>query len=103
MEWIEFIIQIILFIVFIVLGHSFWNYVRDSLSERKKKNVVNHQIEKYKLLLEEIQESKKQEINVSEYSLVPIATNPILPITIDSSIKDDLEQFMNEQIQSQYK
>jgi hypothetical protein len=56
-------INIILFIGIIILLHYLWDYLRDSFTKKKTKDLVNTQIEKYKKIIEEIQGSPSSQIN----------------------------------------
>ena len=44
--------NIILFILIIVIIHFIWNYIKDTFTIRKKK-CINHEIDKYRQILEE--------------------------------------------------
>jgi len=51
--WI--LLNIILSILVIYMGHSFWKYIKDTYSTKKTKDLVNVQIEKYKKIMTEMQ------------------------------------------------
>ena len=74
-----FILQIILFIVFIILIHYLWNICKDTFTVKKTKD-LNTTIEKYKLLIE-------TNFNNSDLDKVD-DTNEL--------IENDLNQFINE-------
>ena len=62
----------------IFIGHQLWNYVKDNYSTKKTNYLVGSQIEKYKTMIQEIQETKEsQQVE-------------------NNDLKDDLEQFMQE-------
>ena len=45
--------------LFLIYGiHFFWNHIKDNYSKPKTKNLVNSQIEKYKKIIDEIQQSR---------------------------------------------
>jgi hypothetical protein len=45
--------------LFLIYGiHLFWNHIKDNYSKPKTKNLVNSQIEKYKKIIDEIQQSR---------------------------------------------
>lgn len=82
-------IIISLFIIFIL--HSLWNYIKDTYSTKKTKDLVGYQTQKYKSMLEEVIQNKK------------IETENLTPIFIDEAqnhqLSNDLSQFMEQQIQ----
>lgn len=55
-----FIIKIVLFLSIIYFFHSSWNYLKDTYSTKKTKDLVNTQIEKYKKIAHEIAIGNKQ-------------------------------------------
>jgi hypothetical protein len=56
-ELIWIVINIAMSISFIYLGHYLWNYIKDTYSTKKTKDLVNTQIQKYKKMMVEIQEN----------------------------------------------
>jgi competence protein ComGC len=55
---INFTITTIISILIILFIHYFWNYLIDNYSTKKTKYLVNSQIEKYKKIVNDIQENK---------------------------------------------
>lgn len=55
-----FIFNIILSLMTIILAHYCWNYFKETYSTKKTRNLVNSQIEKYKKMVEEIQQGGSQ-------------------------------------------
>jgi len=49
------IINIIISIIIIYVGHLLWNYLKDNYSKKRTKDLVGSQIEKYKKMVGEIQ------------------------------------------------
>ena len=49
---LNFIITILISIGIIMSIHSLWNYLKDTYTTKKTKDLVNSQIEKYKKMLE---------------------------------------------------
>jgi len=85
MVLVYFILQIFLFIGFIILGHSLWNYFKDNFTIKKTKN-LNTTIEKYKNLMQlninpPSPSLEKKEIVLEEEKMV---------------LENDLNQFLNE-------
>lgn len=52
-----FCLNIIISIIVIFIGHQIWNYVKNTYSTKKTKDLVNTQITKYKKMMKEIQEN----------------------------------------------
>jgi predicted PurR-regulated permease PerM len=50
--------SIFISILIIFILHNGWEYIKNSFSKRKTKDLVNSQIEKYKKMLDEIHESR---------------------------------------------
>jgi hypothetical protein len=50
----------ILSLTIIILAHYCWNYLKETYSTKKTRNLVNSQIEKYKKMVEEIQQGGSQ-------------------------------------------
>jgi hypothetical protein len=53
--WI--LVNIIASILLIYGGHYFWTYIKDKYSTKKTKDLVNTQIQKYKKMMQEIQDN----------------------------------------------
>jgi uncharacterized protein involved in tolerance to divalent cations len=70
------ILKIFVCLFIIYISHSIWSYLKDNYSTKKTKNLVNTQIDKYKKIINELQENK-----------------PIQPPTISEK---DLELMNNE-------
>ena len=62
---LNFIITILISIGIIMSIHSLWNYLKDTYTTKKTKDLVNSQIEKYKKLLE-IQKQQTEFITEQE-------------------------------------
>jgi len=56
----DIILNIILSIIFIYLMQYGWNYLKDTYTTKKTKDVVNTQIKKYKDMFEKLQVSKQE-------------------------------------------
>jgi hypothetical protein len=54
-----FIVNLIISIIVVYSGHCLWNYIKDTYSTKKTKDLVNTQIEKYKKMMKEIQDNNK--------------------------------------------
>lgn len=53
---LEIVITIVISITIIYSFQYFWNYIKDMFTMKKTKNVINGQIEKYKRIIDEIQQ-----------------------------------------------
>lgn len=62
---LNFIITILISIGIIMSVHSLWNYLKDTYTTKKTKDLVNSQIEKYKKMLE-IQKQQTEFITEQE-------------------------------------
>jgi DNA-binding transcriptional MerR regulator len=82
---VYFILQIFLFIGFIILGHSLWIYFKDNFTIKKTKN-LNTTIEKYKNLIE---------LNINSPSLALEERKEIV-LEEEMVLENDLNQFLNE-------
>jgi hypothetical protein len=51
------IITILGSILFILIGHYLWNYLKDTYTNKKTRDLVNNQVEKYKKIVAELQET----------------------------------------------
>jgi len=60
--WFLIIINIIISIIIIYGAHQFWNYLKDTYSKKKTKDLVGTQIEKYKRMVGEIQQGSQNEV-----------------------------------------
>lgn len=56
----DIILNIVLYILFIYLMQYGWNYLKDTYTTKKTKDVVNTQIKKYKDMFEKLQVSKQE-------------------------------------------
>jgi len=78
--WISILINIICSILIIIIGHYLWIYMKETYSEKKVKDVLGSQTQKYKTIIDKLQQNKQ--------------INPIEDDETD--LKDDLEQFLQE-------
>jgi len=82
-----FILQIILFIVFIILVHYLWNVCKDTFTVKKTKD-LNTTIEKYKLLIETNFNNSNSNSDLDKVKVEDTNENEL--------IENDLNQFINE-------
>jgi len=53
------VINIFISLLFIYGIHLFWNCLKDTYSTKKTRDLVNTQVQKYKMMVDEIQQSKQ--------------------------------------------
>lgn len=76
------LVNIIISVLLIYGIHLSWNYIRDTYSKKKTKDLVNTQIEKYKKIIEEIQQPSSP-------------TQDFIPEEEKINMMEDLTAFMN--------
>ena len=84
--WFNLIINIIVSCIIILVGHHLWIYFKEKYSVKKTKDIVGSQIQKYKNLLETIQQEN------------PSSSPEHYVLNKDDvdDIKQDLELFLQE-------
>jgi len=86
-SFIGFIFNLTVSILVVYSGHCLWNYIKDTYSTKKTKNIVNTQIEKYKKMMKELQDlQENNKISKEEF------LNEKEKITMDKELND----FMNK-------
>lgn len=90
--WISILLKIIVSFIIIILGHRIWIYLKDTYSVKKTKDLVGSQIQKYKTILNDIQEAEKIRENlITEQSSQLVTYNSEY-----TDLKKDLEHFLQE-------
>jgi len=56
-------------LLIIISVHYLWNYIKDTYSERKTKDLVGFQTQKYKSILSELIENGREQSNTQEQIL----------------------------------
>jgi len=80
---------ILLSIIIIIIIHFLWNYIKDTYSTKKTKDLVGSQTQKYKTMLDEYIENNNNN-NLSD--------NYFIPQEEFASMDDDLTQFLQQQM-----
>ena len=75
--------NIIIFIFIIYCCHSAWDYVKNTYTHKKTKDLVNTQITKYQQMIDEIQHGSNSTISISQTDI--------------QNMDADLTKFMEEQ------
>jgi hypothetical protein len=63
------LITITISLLIIISVHYLWNYIKDTYSERKTKDLVGFQTQKYKSILSELIENGREQPNTQEQIL----------------------------------
>ena len=89
--WSSVFLHIIISVIIVMIFHYIWIYIKNtfSLFKKTKKDVVNTQIQKYKTIIEELQQNEKNKIEVERFT-----QNTDFSKT--KSMEADLEQFMEQ-------
>ena len=85
MKFIGYLVSNILISVFIIyIFHCIWRFILNKFSTKKKKDMVNNQINKYNKLIRDLEESNQENIEKNEFSK-----------EIKESIENDLSEFVD--------
>lgn len=85
MKFIGYLVSNILISVFIIyIFHCIWRFILNKFSTKKKKDMVNNQINKYNKLIRDLEESNLENIEKNEFSK-----------EIKESIENDLSEFVD--------
>ena len=85
MKFIGYLVSNILISVFIIyIFHCIWRFILNKFSTKKKKDMVNNQINKYNKLVKDLEESNKENLEKNEFSK-----------EIKESIESDLSEFVD--------
>ena len=85
MKFIGYLVSNILISVFIIyIFHCIWRFILNKFSTKKKKDMVNNQINKYNKLIRDLEESNQENIEKNEFSK-----------EIKESIESDLSEFVD--------
>lgn len=86
---------IVFSIILIIIFHYVWNYIKDSYSTKRTKDLVGFQTEKYKSIVKEIIENRPQTTN---YNNLPDNPSSFFNANEKQSLDDDLTAFMQDQL-----
>jgi len=86
--WKSIVFNIIVSIILIFIFHSLWNYLKNTYSTKKTKNIVESQVQKYKSIIEEMQQNEIPEFQSS----------PSENIAMDKLLEKDLELFLGDSL-----
>lgn len=98
--WISILLKIIVSFIIIILGHRIWIYLKDTYSVKKTKDLVGSQIQKYKTILNDIQEAEKikeEEKARKKENLITEQSSQLVTYNSEyTDLKKDLEHFLQE-------
>ena len=93
--WTSIFINIIISLIIIFVFHSFWNNIKNTYSVKKTKDLVSFQTQKYKSIIDEIQE------NTRNKGFLEIGSQSSSENTEKNNLEMDLEKFLQETIAEQ--
>jgi thiamine biosynthesis lipoprotein ApbE len=85
-----------------MVGHHLWIYIKDNYSVKKTKDLVGSQIQKYKTILNDIQEAEAEAQAKKEKERLESVQNEQSQLVMYNSesnyvdLKNDLEHFLQE-------
>lgn len=94
---VNFLWQIFLFLVCIVVIHSCWIYIQENILRKKNSTIPTQQIEKYENMIQELQSQnseKKEVLSPTDTETSPPTSPPTSsppPVTMEQ----DLDTFMD--------
>jgi hypothetical protein len=100
--WISILVKIVISFIIIIIGHHLWLYIKDNYSVKKTKDLVGSQIQKYKTILNDIQEAEskaKEKGDSEDIKNKMIGESQLVMYNSDSNyidLKNDLEHFLLE-------
>ena len=97
--WLNIIITTIVSIGIIATIHHLICYFRDTYTEKKTKNITEIQSQKYKTIMNSVQEMNQREKRVLEEKLCVLQQqNQSLSVQDLQAMNQDLDQFIQSQI-----
>jgi hypothetical protein len=97
--WISILVKIVISFIIIILGHHLWIYLKDTYSVKKTKDLVGSQIQKYKTILNDIQQAEAEAIKEKEKEKEKSHESQLVMYNSESNymdLKNDLEHFLQE-------
>jgi hypothetical protein len=92
--WISILSKIVISFIIIIVGHHLWIYIKEHYSVKKTKDLVGSQIQKYKTILNDIQEKEKEKGELAQKEQTQLVMYSADSNYID--LKNDLEHFLQE-------
>jgi len=107
--WTSILVNIIISIIIIIIGHYLWVYLLETYSDKVTKDILGSQTQKYKAIIDELQRTQQYESCMTEPNDIfiddlilnrnqhvedlPIEDLPIEDLPIEDLAKD-LEDFL---------
>jgi len=87
----KFFITITISLIIIISIHHLWNYIKDTYSERKTKDLVGFQTQKYKSILSELIENGREQSKTQEKEHF-LTENDLM------NMDDELTKYLEEEL-----
>jgi hypothetical protein len=84
-------ITITISLIIIISIHHLWNYIKDTYSERKTKDLVGFQTQKYKSILNELIENGREHAKTQEKEQI-LTENDLM------NMDDELTKYLEEEL-----
>jgi uncharacterized protein YpmS len=84
-------ITITISLIIIISIHHLWNYIKDTYSERKTKDLVGFQTQKYKSILNELIENGREQAKTQEKEQI-LTENDLM------NMDDELTKYLEEEL-----
>lgn len=88
---VNFLWQIFLFLVCIVVIHSCWIYIQENILRKKNSTIPTQQIEKYENMIQELQSQNSEKKEAPSPTVPSPPSSPPPPVTMEQ----DLDTFMD--------
>jgi hypothetical protein len=85
------LITITISLLIIISVHYLWNYIKDTYSERKTKDLVGFQTQKYKSILSELIENGREQPNTQEKEQI-LTENDLM------NMDNELTKYLQEEL-----
>jgi hypothetical protein len=85
------LITITISLLIIISIHHLWNYIKDTYSERKTKDLVGFQTQKYKSILSELIENGREQSNTQEKEQI-LTENDLM------NMDDELTRYLEQEL-----
>lgn len=90
LNFIQFLIQILFYLVVIYFFHLGWDFIKNNYSIKKKRDIISNQTNKYKQMINDMQEN-----------IILKDKNQITQEDSFEKLNDELENFIEEEINNQ--
>ena len=91
---VNFLWQIFLFLVCIVVIHSCWIYIQENILRKKNSTIPTQQIEKYENMIQELQDQNAEKKEAPSPTVQSPPSSPPPPPPPPVTMEQDLDTFM---------